>query len=684
MSEHFDSEWLSTKLNNISSQTPDSVSSHFVQISNSEPTFPPPETIVWLPARFHPEISPKEYETWISKYGTHLKRLESSPRRRKSILGLSKPVIEELPESNLRKTTSLSLNRYCSKKPEAAFIHFMLNKRHEPTLKRSKLLNKRLTTRVLRTTSLKPPDSSQTDLEIPISDSRSSSLALDPASLDSASSPPLSKSATIYSRSLSQLDTIPSELELNPLSFFSDLPDPTPPSLDKSTILSLDIDPSNSSASLPAKINTPADLLELNLNWDFDATSISTPSSNSDHLSSLPIKSIPIPQPKSTLHKTSNLYTNLSQLDPNIPSIRSNALQRKSSAKNSDSSNPSDKKISSSNDLKKKSSIFDNIRSFLTPDRPTPAPNSYSYNNISNHKPNSNSITPKPFDTSNNPSIRYPIHVERAIYQLAGLKLSHPRRPLRQQVLLSNMMYWYLELINPFKKTISPPAGQSPSSNSSSYSYTDYNYNSNPQSSSTPLIYSQNAQPNSLLNSHSNENSENPTNVLPFLNGNPNSNYNSFDREYSSSQSNSNVIDEFYNDDHFSEKCEYYLDHENHNKDDEASNQPNNFISTPDQKATTGLNPSNGYLGEFNFDFDSNLNSPKSKNHQNNRPTSTASDPIHYQKNTLLVSDNYSPFNEYEYSENSASSDTEKRRSDDDDLPLAMHQPNQNISKLVI
>ncbi|KAK6337102.1 hypothetical protein TWF718_009888 [Orbilia javanica] len=39
---------------------------------------------------------------------------------------------------------------------------------------------------------------------------------------------------------------------------------------------------------------------------------------------------------------------------------------------------------------------------------------------------------------------RFPIHIERAIYRLSHLKLANPRRPLLQQVLLSNFMYAYL------------------------------------------------------------------------------------------------------------------------------------------------------------------------------------------------------------------------------------------------
>lgn len=43
---------------------------------------------------------------------------------------------------------------------------------------------------------------------------------------------------------------------------------------------------------------------------------------------------------------------------------------------------------------------------------------------------------------------RLGINVERAIYRLSHLKLSDPKRELRQQVLLSNFMYSYLNLVN--------------------------------------------------------------------------------------------------------------------------------------------------------------------------------------------------------------------------------------------
>nr|CAG8478645.1 7394_t:CDS:2 [Entrophospora candida]CAG8500754.1 541_t:CDS:2 [Entrophospora candida] len=44
-------------------------------------------------------------------------------------------------------------------------------------------------------------------------------------------------------------------------------------------------------------------------------------------------------------------------------------------------------------------------------------------------------------DNNNNVSVR-------AIYRLSHIKLANPRRPLHEQVLISNMMFWYLSLIN--------------------------------------------------------------------------------------------------------------------------------------------------------------------------------------------------------------------------------------------
>ncbi|BGP41622.1 hypothetical protein JCM10449v2_005613 [Rhodotorula kratochvilovae] len=54
---------------------------------------------------------------------------------------------------------------------------------------------------------------------------------------------------------------------------------------------------------------------------------------------------------------------------------------------------------------------------------------------------------------------RLPIHVERAVYRLSHIKLANPRRPLYEQVLISNLMFWYLGLI---QKPVAPPPPAAP------------------------------------------------------------------------------------------------------------------------------------------------------------------------------------------------------------------------------
>lgn len=43
---------------------------------------------------------------------------------------------------------------------------------------------------------------------------------------------------------------------------------------------------------------------------------------------------------------------------------------------------------------------------------------------------------------------RFPLHIERSIYQRSHVKLANTRRPLWQQVLISNMMLWYLGIVS--------------------------------------------------------------------------------------------------------------------------------------------------------------------------------------------------------------------------------------------
>jgi hypothetical protein len=67
------------------------------------------------------------------------------------------------------------------------------------------------------------------------------------------------------------------------------------------------------------------------------------------------------------------------------------------------------------------------------------------YNKGANDTSKATAETKGPNNFSNN---RLPIHKERAIYKQSHLKLTHPRRPLHDQVMISNLMFWYLSIIN--------------------------------------------------------------------------------------------------------------------------------------------------------------------------------------------------------------------------------------------
>ncbi|KAI0259350.1 hypothetical protein BC834DRAFT_1045313 [Gloeopeniophorella convolvens] len=68
--------------------------------------------------------------------------------------------------------------------------------------------------------------------------------------------------------------------------------------------------------------------------------------------------------------------------------------------------------------------------------------------------------SPQPLGVNN--YSRYPIHVERAIYRLSHIKLANPRRALYEQVLISNLMFWYLGVINKTQQMPQQPQAQQP------------------------------------------------------------------------------------------------------------------------------------------------------------------------------------------------------------------------------
>ncbi|ORX48763.1 hypothetical protein DM01DRAFT_1112369 [Hesseltinella vesiculosa] len=100
-------------------------------------------------------------------------------------------------------------------------------------------------------------------------------------------------------------------------------------------------------------------------------------------------------------------------------------------------------------------------------------------------------------------SYRLPINVERAIYRLSHFKLADPRRPLRHQVVISNLMFWYLSIIHQQQQqqqqdtsTVPTPSPSSSSTQPASPSRIANDPTSSSPSSPTPSFVSPNANVN--------------------------------------------------------------------------------------------------------------------------------------------------------------------------------------------
>ncbi|KAI8968219.1 hypothetical protein BDF20DRAFT_991187 [Mycotypha africana] len=74
---------------------------------------------------------------------------------------------------------------------------------------------------------------------------------------------------------------------------------------------------------------------------------------------------------------------------------------------------------------------------------------------------------------------RLPVHLERAIYHLSHMKLSNPRRPLRDQVVISNLMFWYLSI---FTQPLQTPHS------SEITAMTDYDIDITPPQNNIPIL----------------------------------------------------------------------------------------------------------------------------------------------------------------------------------------------------
>ncbi|KAI8370602.1 uncharacterized protein BYT42DRAFT_582992 [Radiomyces spectabilis] len=124
-----------------------------------------------------------------------------------------------------------------------------------------------------------------------------------------------------------------------------------------------------------------------------------------------------------------------------------------------------DQPTKSAEDRSKKRDSPPEVAAAIPSPSPTPSSKKFGLSSFF-RKSSSSSIShtstkSNPSDTTQTPNVtapadfqlnrmqnRLPIHMERAIYRLSHIKLANPRRPLHEQVIISNMMFWYLSIIS--------------------------------------------------------------------------------------------------------------------------------------------------------------------------------------------------------------------------------------------
>ncbi|PWA02779.1 hypothetical protein BB558_001062 [Smittium angustum] len=432
------SNWLDLEINalgelkndilnpHISDENPSHINElipNISQIDSAESKNPETKNLIWLPARLHPEISPSEYSKWINKYGTQVNKLESSLTRRRSVLSPRKnskdPDDFIFDSLKLNSTLQHNAPKNDVNTTNGTIVPFMVSKSHKPTLKRSKLLNKRRDSRAIRKAA------EDTDLEKNQDSVFQSSNLADQKTAQNNSDRSMQENTHISKLSPNM------EIKMD-FTFNSAIDEP----------LNLELNPpltQQSTLSIDNKKNTPHLLLPLNSgNKDIISEPIQKTETKINKEKILEENKNETPNPEKEKKKKKLFQSGISFWGIGKNSSKKETQNKKPIKEKQKplEKKPNIKELKVAEESSNYGKIESDILEYISPTRPAVKNPSFFSN--------------KPIKKNQLP-VRYPLHIEREIYQMAGYKLQNPRRPLAQQVLLSNMMFWYLDLINPFK-----------------------------------------------------------------------------------------------------------------------------------------------------------------------------------------------------------------------------------------
>ncbi|KAL0095430.1 hypothetical protein J3Q64DRAFT_1713046 [Phycomyces blakesleeanus] len=467
-----------------------------------------PSHLFWVPASQHPEIAPAEFEKYLQGHG-FANRTQSQMKRRKSILSMSFTALEDLDKGETEGEGSMEkMTRTQSSHARLSTDHDLLDEQSPAET----LLAAQRRVRLRRSVSLQLPSTSELPLFL-VFDRNSSSLDDSPVLVPKADRPLFRRGARTrfqrnsslaslslstptrmehpkpwhnYRRSEPVYPTTPTELLEAPLDegvILQDRPvsfEPPTTTYSHSHSRSLDLTPSTHPLQQPV-LPPPSS----------SSTATATDTATSTTSSSSSLSSLSSTKPRSLAHENATEVQAFS-----VGSPESSKMSRTQSAATRERKSTWSWAFWS-DDKAKKSKTTESTKPLNTStnnhpyehDKPAstlslpPVPaevvasskrfglsSLFSKKSTSKHASSSSSGAgadtasfatqqgrpPKDFQLNKINQSRLPIHIERAVYRLSHIKLANPRRPLKEQVLISNLMFWYLSIISAQQQEMQP------------------------------------------------------------------------------------------------------------------------------------------------------------------------------------------------------------------------------------
>ncbi|KAK9767969.1 hypothetical protein K7432_001782 [Basidiobolus ranarum] len=417
-----------------------------------------PSHLYWVPAHLHPEIAPQQFSTWLDKHSSAVNHTETSLTRRKSILSLHSYGGSDFTEDSISDEKTVKKSGLISSvlRRQITVTTGMKIPKSQVQSRIVRASLKRSARTKIRRDSIKSTESQTSPTKTNLPNDKSTEYdasQTEENSSDRSSSPEGSSSLETTSQD-SESEGLPKLSTDNPIAFgddkikepFDDFMMIKHPPLRRDSLPILKPD---ASADIPAMIEkhekTTERPITTNSRKKITSWSWFWGAEPSDSIKTAKLKKSGKNRPLSSEEVSQRIQDIEVGKKEEIVRKRATSTTFKKPV-HSELKMPHTNKepIPPSNDQKaKKSPIF------------TLFSKSKNKSNLSSTKGEDAAYKDNPTKTETSPTksqhtnpSRFPLHIERGIYRLSHIKLTNPRRPLLQQVLISNMLFWYLSVIS--------------------------------------------------------------------------------------------------------------------------------------------------------------------------------------------------------------------------------------------